>query len=170
MEIFKPIKNYEGLYEVSNSGRVKSLAKTWICGNGTIREMPDIILKATKASHGYRYVKFGNITFKVSCLVWDAFGNKPRNGRKLQVDHKNENKSDDRIDNLQLLTNRQNVSKSNLKRKKSSKYIGVSINKAYKKWTSYIKVNGKREFLGNFDSEIQAHLVYQKRLLQVEGC
>lgn len=43
-EIWKDIKNYEGLYQISNYGRVKALEKEWIGGKGAKRSHPDIIL------------------------------------------------------------------------------------------------------------------------------
>ena len=37
-EIWKPVKDYEGLYEVSNMGRVKSLNREFLCSNGQIKK------------------------------------------------------------------------------------------------------------------------------------
>lgn len=104
-EIWKDIKGYEGLYQVSNHGRVKSFCRS----NGKI-------LKNSPNTNGYivRSLSKGGKEsfFKMHCLVWDHFGNKPRNGRKLQIDHKDNNKLNNHIDNLQLLTQRQNINKS----------------------------------------------------------
>lgn len=44
VEEWKPIENYEGLYEVSSFGRVKSLSKKWVSGRGAIRNKPDTIM------------------------------------------------------------------------------------------------------------------------------
>ena len=107
-EIWKPIKGYEGLYEVSNMGRVKSLARKY-CRN-------DRILRGTTGNHGYNKVglcKDSHIkTILIQHLVWEAFGNGRRNGWKQVIDHVDSNKLNNRIDNLQLLTQRENISKS----------------------------------------------------------
>jgi predicted XRE-type DNA-binding protein len=50
-EIFKPIKGYEGYYEVSNLGRVKSLAKVWSVGR-----KKDTILSLGNRKNGYNFV------------------------------------------------------------------------------------------------------------------
>jgi NUMOD4 motif. len=48
MEIWKPIKGYEGLYEISNYGRVKSLARTWVTGHNSIVRSKDESILAPK--------------------------------------------------------------------------------------------------------------------------
>ena len=155
-EIWKPIENYEDLYEISNYGYVKSLH--W----GRKR-----ILKANLTGKGYFYIRLckngKQKMYKMSHLVWDHFGDKPRNGHLLQVDHIKE-KWNDRIDNLQLLSNRQNVSKWHKAQKTSSKYIGVSWNKLAKSWIARIRIDKKYKHLGCFDNELEASKVYQKVL------
>jgi hypothetical protein len=95
-------------------------------------------------------------------LVAIAFlGHKPR-GFKIVVDHINNDKSDNRLENLQLTTNRQNSSKD--RKNKTSRYTGVSWVKKSKKWQSLIQIRGKEKCLGHFISEEHAHLAYQKAL------
>jgi len=166
-EIFKPVKGYESLYEISNLGRIKSLAKEWKFGNGSINSKPETFMKPAIA-RGYKKVVLYNKgkykTVKVHTLVWDAFGSEPRNGMKLEVDHIDENKLNNRIDNLQLLTQRQNVSKGYLQREKTSEYTGVSWNKRRKKWVAMIHIAGKTKNLGSFNCEEAAMIAYQERL------
>ena len=101
-EIWKPIKDYEGLYEVSNLGRVKSLNY-----RGTGKEK---ILKNIENSKGYfqvGLVKFGKQkVFKVHRLVAEAFIPNPEN--KPCIDHINTVKSDNRVENLRWVTYKEN--------------------------------------------------------------
>jgi len=91
-------------------------------------------------------------------LIWDNFSNVVRD---IQIDHIDGNKLNNNISNLQLLSCRDNVSKSKMK-KKSSKYTGVYWNKRDKIWGSYIYIDGKVKNLGSFDNEYDAYLTYQQ--------
>ena len=156
-EIWKPIKKYELLYEISNLGRIKNI-KT------------NRILKLGTNNNGYNIVSLCNkkcVSFDVHLLVFDAFGKGKRNGRLIQVDHKDNDKVNNNISNLQLLSNRENVSKYQLTQKRSSKYLGVYWNKKAKKWTSQIRIKDNKKYLGLFDNEYNAFLAYQKELKKI---
>lgn len=171
-EIFKPIKDYEGFYSVSNFGRVQSGAREWIAGKGAVRSKGRSFLKPCLDGCGYVIINLckNSIrkTFSIHRLVWDHFGDKKRNGHLLQIDHIDNNKLNNRIDNLQLLSNRQNTSKSKIQYKQSSKYTGVYWQKRDKKWQSCIQINGKLKHLGYFDNEFDAYLAYEMELSEVE--
>ena len=170
-EIWKSIQGYEGLYEISNFGRVKSLAKIWFTNNAK-REKPNTYMKAPDNGEGYprlNLCKGGKSKgYMIHILVWDHFGSKKRDNHKLQVDHIDENRSNPRIDNLQLLTNRQNVSKGLLYNK--TKYpIGVDLLKSTNRFRARIKLNGKQIHLGYFTTAIEASKAYQGELQLVGG-
>ena len=158
-EIWKDVLDYKGLYQVSNFGRVKSLARKG--------RLEDKILIPQKNNCGYFQVclcKNGKQTHKrVHVLVWEAFNGKVPKG--MQVDHKVEgDKSNNALSNLQLATNRQNVTKHYLSCKTSSQYTGVYWHKAANKWLAQIKIGEKNKYLGLFINEIDAHNAYQKAL------
>jgi len=165
VEVWKPVKNFEGIYEVSNLGIIKSLKNE--------KRKKEIFIKGTPDYEGYfvsalqRNGKRKQI--KIAHVVWDHFGDRPRNGHKLQVDHIDGNKSNNRIDNLQLLTNRENTSKYRKSVKHSSKYTGVSYTKYKKtnKWRATIQINYKLKHLGYYSNEYDAHLAYEKALKEV---
>jgi len=157
-EIFKDVPNYEGLYQVSNLGNVKTL--------GYNKEK---ILKQFIGSAGYYKVSLTKDKkpkgFDVHKLVAMAFlGHVPDGTNKIVVDHINDIKTDNRVENLQLISNRENSSK---KPRGKSKYVGVYWMVNTNKWGARIRINGKRPFLGYFDTELEAHLAYQKALKEV---
>ncbi len=170
MEIWKDIPDYEGLYQVSTQGRVKSLErKVWMKRNNCFKTLKERILKESINSSGYRQVvlhenKFIN-TFKVSVLVAIAFLGHKKCKFKIVVDHKDEIKTNDNLYNLQLVTHRKNISKNKLTlANKSSIYTGVDFFKRDNKWRAMIEINHKKKHLGLFNSEIEASNAYQKAL------
>jgi hypothetical protein len=157
MEIWKTIKGYEN-YQISNLGNVKSLNY-----RRTNKEKTLILRKNT---HGYKvcylYINGFSKTKQVHQLVAIAFLNHTPCGYKLVVNHINFIKTDNRVENLEIVTSRENT---NLKHIKStSNYVGVFWDKNYKKWTSKIVINKKQKHLGRFIKEIDAHNAYQNEL------
>jgi len=167
-EIWKDIPLYEGLYQVSNFGNVKSLSKNVKMPNGGIRMQSEKILKPCDDGKGYFQVNIckegKSKSIKVHVLIAMTFLNHIPDGHKIEVDHRNGIKNDNRLENLQLLTHRQNISKASKSKNTSSKYTGVSWAKHVNKWEAYININKKRKHLGLFSTEIEAHLAYQKEL------
>jgi hypothetical protein len=157
-EFFKDIPNYEGIYQVSNLGNVKSL-------NFKVSGF-EKILKPSIDSSSYYYVGFSKNgkgkKFRIHQLVAMAFLNHIPCGHKIVVDHINTNRLDNRLENLQLISNRENISKD--RKNKSSKYVGVSWHKIKNKWESKICADNKSKHLGLFDEEHEAHLAYQNAL------
>jgi hypothetical protein len=171
-EIFKDIPGYEGLYQVSNFGNVKSLPKEKLNKGKYPFISKERILKHNDDGKGYYQLglsKEGKTKcIKIHVLVAQAFlGHVPDGTHKLVVDHINNNTLDNRIENLQLITQRENASKYFLTKKKSSQYIGVSWYKKLNKWEANIRIDGKSKRLGLFHDEYQAHLAYQKALKQL---
>ena len=168
MEIWKEIKGFEG-YEVSNLGRVKSLARTVIYSNGRVQDYKDKVLKNSLLSNGYfrvsLYKKSKMKARTIHQLVAETFLNHTPNGYKLVVDHINNVKTDNRLENLQLITARENNSKD--RKGGTSGYIGVSWDKSSNKWKSRIRTNGKEKYLGMFKDELKAAEAYQTALKEL---
>jgi len=167
-EIFKNIPGFEGLYQVSNLGRVKSLARV-VEGPKGPRNLKERILKPGKNSNGYLVCilyKYGKRkAFDVHQLAAIAFLDHVPNGKILVVNHKNFNRTDNRVENLEIVTMRENGNKKHLK--STSEFTGVSWNKQAKKWHSQIAINGGKKYLGLFANEIDAANAYNNYLKQI---
>lgn len=106
-EVFKDVKGYEGLYQISNLGRVKSLERK-IMKRGNIYTLKEKILKPCVDNEGYLHVRLCNNTkpclWKVHQLVALAFLNHDRKkaGVNTIVHHINGNKKDNRLVNLEI--------------------------------------------------------------------
>lgn len=109
IEIWKDIKGYEGLYQVSNMGRVKSLEKKLRGKNNGVRTLAEKCLKL-KTHLGYHTVNLykdgKQKTFFVHILVADNFIPNPEN--KPCIDHINTIRSDNRVENLRWCTHKEN--------------------------------------------------------------
>ena len=165
-EIWKDIPNYEGYYQVSNLGNVKSLARF----NNLGKRVKERVLKnLVNTTNGYLVVNLSKIglvkTKQIHQLVAEAFLNHKPNGHKLVVNHKNFNREDNRVENLEIITNRENTNKKHKKSK--SKYIGVTWHKRVNKWTAQILYKRKNIHLGCFNNEIDAHNAYQNKLKEI---
>lgn len=166
-EIWKPLVNYENIYAISNFGNIKSLRRE---SNGhNLKFINERILKLTIDSRGYNcvclYKNKQKKTFRVHQLMAISFLNHKRCKHRLVIDHINFNRLDNRIENLKIITNRENTNRKHIK--SSSKYTGVSFDKSRNKWISSIYINGKNKNLGRFNNEEDASIAYQNELKKI---
>ena len=102
MEIWKSIQGYEGLYEVSNFGNVRSLDRKVNQANGTIGNYKGKVLKGETDSRGYKRVRLSKNNkskkFQIHRLVALAFI--PNTENKPFVNHIDENTSNNNANNL----------------------------------------------------------------------
>lgn len=159
-EVWESVKGFES-YEVSNLGRVKSLERYVKNGFG-LRFVKERILKPRENSTGYLTINFYGKPKKIHQLVAIAFLRHTPNGFNLVVDHIDNNKLNNRLDNLQIITNRLNCSKD--RQNKSSKFTGIHYCKTKNRWIPKIQIDKVRIILGSFHTEEEAITCYNKKL------
>lgn len=108
-EIWKPISGYEGFYEISSKGRVRSLDREIIFRNGNKRKYIGKILRQ-KYHNGYAMVNLNKNkeceTVYIHQLVAKHFiGERPKN---LVVNHKDGIKTNNNVENLEYITSSEN--------------------------------------------------------------
>ena len=120
-EEWKDILGFEGLYQASNLGRVKSLERIDARG----RRLKEKILKTGINQYGYYLISlYKNSIQKVYLvhrLVWEAFNGQIPEG--LQVNHINEVKADNRLSNLNLMTHKENMNYGSRTERSAKKQI-----------------------------------------------
>ena len=168
-EIWKDIPGYEGYYQVSNFGRVKSLERTVVTIEGT-QHLRERFMKTQINKYGYEVAYLHKYrvrkSFVVHRLIGMAFLGYSSQNRKYALDHIDGNKTNNILQNLRIVSWRENCStcyRVNQNRL-SSNYIGVSWHNQCKKWLAQIQINGKRTSLGLFNLETDAATAYQTAL------
>lgn len=110
-EIWKPVVGYEGLYEVSNMGRIRTVPHFMTAKDGRKMLIPAKIRKQSVDWHGYLYVKVRRdnkqISLRLHRAIMEAFVPNPYN--KPFIDHINTIKTDNRIENLRWVTAHENT-------------------------------------------------------------
>lgn len=144
-EVWKPVKGYEGLYEVSNTGKVRSRDRmTKVTRNGETYLCPHkgTELKPGKRRHGYLgvmlYSKGGHATrgfktFSVHRLVAEAFIPNP-NGLP-EVNHIDEDKTNNRAENLEWVSHIDNTNYGTAQNRRAEKLRNGSKSVAIQQFT-----------------------------------
>lgn len=111
MEEWRDIPNYEGKYQVSNLGRVKSLTRIVNFGSQK-RTTKGQILKHQKNKKGYKIVFLSRKCFYVHQLVAIVFLNHTPDGFNTTVDHIDFDKSNNCVSNLRLISHKENSART----------------------------------------------------------
>ena len=163
MEIFKEIPSYEGLYSVSNKGTVISHNYNH---TGKSKE-----LKQPLASSGYCRVVLCKNNIKRSYmthqLIAMAFLNHtPNKSRGIVVDHIDNNKMNNALENLQVVDIRTNSCKEIDKTKTGTSFLGV-IKVRESRFRARISIKGKCTHLGYFKTAQEASNAYLLKLSEL---
>ena len=165
-EIWKEVKDYEGMYQDSDLGNVRSLNR--VTNNN--KRLKGRLLKLVPNTNGYLTVNFclngKPKTKKIHQLVAETFLNHTPCGHKAVVDHIDNDKTNNKLENLQVITNRANTSKDRVGG--VSKYVGVSFHSRQNKYIAHCYHNGKHVHLGYFTDEIEASEAYNNYLKTIK--
>lgn len=162
IEQWEDIEGYEGFYQISNLGNVKSLSRYINKKSNTLGFLKERIMKQYKQKNGYLKINFckdSNLkTFYIHFLVAKAFLPKKINDDYI-IDHINNIKTDNKVCNLQYISFRENLSKDKINK---TNFLGVYKNG--KKYCSKICIDGVKKYLGAFNTPEEAHNEYIKNL------
>lgn len=157
MEIWKDIKGYEGLYQVSDLGRVKRIISKY--------SPKEKILK-TPIKSGYYYATLSKNGIRHKVYFHQLVAYTFICESNLVIDHVDGNKLNNKLDNLEFVTHRQNAQRYRSTKKHSSAYMGVRFKKY--KWYAQITIKGKPVHLGVFEDEKKASEAYQSALKKLK--
>lgn len=112
-EIWKDYKGYEGIYRVSNLGNIMRMPRTVVDSIGRVRKFSGHILRKYSGVHGYEYVTLSKDGVErsefVQRMVALMFVENDDPKHKIEVNHIDENKKNNRADNLEWVTRSENA-------------------------------------------------------------
>lgn len=152
-EIFKKIENNEN-YSVSNLGKIRN-------------DITGSFLKGCLHNKGYIYVSLDGKKYRIHRLIAIAFIPNPDN--KEFIDHINNIRDDNRIENLRWATGTENKQNSKISSNNTSGSKGVCWRKDNNKWRAYIMINGKKVHIGCFDNIEDAIKARQEKAKEIFG-
>lgn len=167
-EVWKDIPDYEGFYQISNMGRVKSLLRVIEKSNGRKMTFKSKILSLNK-HYKNEYLSVMIRIFEkhqrksIHRLVGELFVNNDE--EKFEINHIDSDKSNNRFDNLEWVSRSENQTHMAKNKKKTSIYSGV-----YKirdnKFISHICHNSKKVLIGSYRTELEAYQARKKYELE----
>ena len=164
MEIWKSISGYERYYEISNIGRVKGVERFVKHPDGGLLKKNVKYLKSSSNGTGYMRIMLSKDGLRkeyyVHRLVMEAFVGK----NSLHINHKNGIRDDNRLENLEYVTIRENQHKRNLNRT-----LPLGVQKVRNKYRAIIGINGKNVHLGYFDTAENASIAFNNKLKTINN-
>lgn len=161
-QIWKNIPGFENYYQVSNLGKVRSLNRIVKSSHLSSRIVKGRILKNNIQKSGYYAV-----TLSFKCKVYTKYIHRlvaecfiTDYSEILDVNHKDFNRINNNIENLEMVTKRNNNIHSS---KKINEFTGT-YKSIYNRWIASIGINNKKFHLGTYETQELAHDAYKKAL------
>ena len=126
---------------------------------------PGDIAGRLNPTNGYLYVKVNQEVRSVHNIIWEMHNGKVPDD--MEIDHINHIRTDNRIENLRIVSHQQNAMNMSKTLRNTSGVVGVSWCKMKGKWYAYIKKDGVMHNLGrytNFEDAALARASAEKRL------
>jgi hypothetical protein len=158
----KPLKNYENLYYITDDLKIFSVARKGTSGNEIIPQM--------NTKNGYLRVSLSKDNKRKKVMLHRIIAENfiPNPNNYTIVDHINGNKLDNRIENLRWCSQAENTRFDNhkIRSNNTSGFRGISFDKRCSKYQTEISFDGKRIYVGKFDTlemaiqERNKHIMY----------
>jgi hypothetical protein len=158
----KPLKNYENLYYITDDLKIFSVARKGTSGNKIIPQM--------NTENGYLRVGLSKDNKRKKVMLHRIIAENfiPNPNNYTTVDHINGNKLDNTIDNLRWCSQAENTRFDNhkIRSNNTSGFRGISFDKRCSKYQAEISFDGKRIYVGKFDTlemaiqERNKHIMY----------
>lgn len=145
-EIWKDI--IDDFHQVSNYGRVRCLDHYTLDSIGRLQFRKGKIMKLKSDKDGYLTIALGETSYRVHRLVAEAFIPNPYN--LPQINHKDENKANNRVENLEWCTAKYNCNYSGLVERRKRNIDFKSIAKQHEKGIIQYSING--DYIKEYDS------------------
>lgn len=155
-EIWKPIKKFEGYYEISNLGNIRSIERTIITKNNVQRIVKSKQLKLSVNEHGYLIttIRINNVPYnlKIHRIVAQTFIPNPDN--KKTVNHIDCNKLNNAVSNLEWSTHSENIQHA----------YDNNLNYSDSQYKAVLQYSKQGEFIQEYKSISEA-----KKTLKIKG-
>jgi len=121
---------------------------TWIKSHGSLNRRFLNKEAGSINNTGHRRIGLLGVHYQAHRLVWlYVYGELP----KTDIDHKDQNGSNNKLSNLRKTTHQENCKNLSMKSNNKSGFTGVSFDKQREKWAAYITISMKKIHLGRFD-------------------
>lgn len=170
VEQWRPVRGYQGFYEVSDLGRVRSVDRVVGQRPNGPRLVRGRVLSPATDSGGYQGValcKYGTQrTERVHRLVIEAFAGAAPG---MVTDHINGDRTDNRLANLRAATSSQNGMNKGLLAHSTTGFKGVTFYHRDRNWRAYIKVDRRQRHLGYYADAESAARAYDDAARELHG-
>ena len=167
-EIYKDIPDYNGVYQVSNFGNVRSKNRQIKGAYGKYVKKGRVLKQGINAQDFLKVNlhKDGIAeTRLVHTLVGEAFLGHIKTGHGARVIHINRDKWNNNVENLKVVSNLDSIYTT--RKGTSSKYVGVCFDKYANNWKASLYYEGKQRTVGMYKTEHEAMKGYQAKLQEV---